>query len=980
MSMLLANDRSRFLSRRPRLVLPVVAAAVFLVTASVNQAQDAPPEDYVAPESVDLTADSYADTIFAAPSGADPQGPDPGEVYVVSGADGSVVITLIGNTADDWFGYSVAVAGDLNDDGFDDLIVGAPKDEAGKAFVFYGPFDGTGPLEITAANADMAFSSPDPDDYDFGDAVGRVSDLTGDGIPELRIRAWFLDADGFETAHTYILSGATGDPLFRITGDDPFDPWAQVIGDTDGDGDVDQDDLDIILANQDLVGADLTAYDGDINGDGIVDMTDYNLAQANFGFNAFASLIGGGVPCLGGPGQGEHCPEDCDGVIIMLPGNVDPECRPFHCPQDAACVYTIFPQPMPGQPHPVEWEVEVTILVYPHVGDSATWDVLDGAELIEILEITANTFRFRTIEFGPVLINASYLVCHEFCSMDIPITITWIDSDSDGLPDSWEEMMGLDPNNPDTDGDGILDGDEDYDGDGLSNHDEWVYGTDPMNPDTDGDGVSDGDEVAQGSNPNDPADGGQAPDPEDLIEVTLQVGDHSGSHSELWLLQVGDIRFKAPGYGEVTPPTVFQFLRSNSYPINLIHLDSTLDPPDYDYTAHVTPEPGSCAIVDDPPQPVNPLLGVYEMTVACPQDGHPPDCNPAAGKVATLILPTGDLTVFRPNTPRFQLTAVPDEFEETSNDPTIHPGAGVRFNGDDDNGNGVPDHTESPVTNEGDLVRLEVTGDPPFLPDSHEWVLRRSNPAIKLWKTPTKGFTELFGDDDTAPADSLAWFIEWVNPNTNTATLELGVREVGGAEVCVVDTIALYRFTSIVIALGGRDQVPADPPNEPTNHGTFVLAIDLYQQGYDVYMFNEQVVEDDGTGPPYDEIVDAVQKRQVQSVGMYGYSWGGGAIYKLANGLTTPAIVPNFACYIDAVTNDGFGAENRRPPAVMYHLNMYQQANWPQGGPIEGPLPGDEEFDVINDWGLDVTHGTIDDNSQVLSTVENRLKLHVPSR
>lgn len=58
MSMLLANDRSRFLSRRLRLVLPIAAAAVFLVTASVNQAQDAPPEDYVAPESVDLTADS----------------------------------------------------------------------------------------------------------------------------------------------------------------------------------------------------------------------------------------------------------------------------------------------------------------------------------------------------------------------------------------------------------------------------------------------------------------------------------------------------------------------------------------------------------------------------------------------------------------------------------------------------------------------------------------------------------------------------------------------------------------------------------------------------------------------------------------------------------------------------------------------------------------------------------------------------------
>lgn len=898
-----------------------------------------------------------------------------------------MVITLKGNTADDWFGYSVAVAGDLNDDGFEDLIVGAPKDEAGKAFVFYGPFDGTGPLEITAANADMAFSSPDPDDYDFGDAVGRVSDLTGDGIPELRIRAWFLDADGFETAHTYILSGATGDPLFRITGDDPFDPWAQVIGDTDGDGDVDQDDLDIILANQDLVGADLTAYDGDINGDGIVDMTDYNLAQANFGFNAFASLIGGGVPCLGGPGQGEHCPEDCDGIVVMLPGNVDPECRPFHCPQDAACVYAIFPPPMPGQPHPVEWEVEVTILVYPHVGDSATWDVLDGAELIEILEITANTFRFRTIGFGPVLINASYFVCNELCSLDIPMTITWVDSDSDGLPDSWEEMMGLDPNNPDTDGDGIPDGDEDYDGDGLSNHDEWVYGTDPMNPDTDGDGVSDGDEVAQGSNPNDPSDGGQAPDPEDLVTVTLVVGDHSGSESEIWMLEVGDIRFKAPGHGEVTPPTDYQFLRGHSYPIKLIHLDSTLDTPDYDYTAHVTPEPDPCALVDDP----DGLLGVHSSE-ECPSG-----CNPAAGKVATLILPTGDLTVYRPNTPRFQEIAVPDAIEETSEDPAVHPGAGVRFNGDDDNFNEVPDHTESPVANENDLVRVDVLGELAELPDTYEWVLKRSNEAITVWDNPTKSGNQAPWIDNVAvivSPNGEAWYIEWVDPNTNTATLELGVREVGGAEVCVVDTIALYRFRSIVIALGGEGHVPADPVNDPGNHGTFQLAIDLYKQGYNVFMFDEDGVVNDGSGPVYDIAVVAVLNHAVTEIAIFGYSHGGGSTYLLADRLTTvfaPTLPPGafsipFTSYVDAVEENGLGAETRFPTGSAYLLNYYQQGEFPlwlNGGPVTAVPPGvvappPTGLDVeTTPWGAGATHGNIDDLPQVVNAIENNLTSRV---
>ena len=81
------------------------------------------------------------------------------------------------------------------------------------------------------------------------------------------------------------------------------------------------------------------------------------------------------------------------------------------------------------------------------------------------------------------------------------------DKDGDGLGKCLEEKIGTDPRNPDTDGDGLSDGEEylnyttnplkvDTDGDGLSDGDEVLkYKTDPLKTDTDGDGLSDGDEV-----------------------------------------------------------------------------------------------------------------------------------------------------------------------------------------------------------------------------------------------------------------------------------------------------------------------------------------------------------------------------------------------------------------------------------------------------------------------------------------------------
>jgi len=74
------------------------------------------------------------------------------------------------------------------------------------------------------------------------------------------------------------------------------------------------------------------------------------------------------------------------------------------------------------------------------------------------------------------------------------------DSDGDMLSDEYENSMCSDPNNPDTDGDGLTDGEE-----------VLKYKTDPCNPDSDGDGVSDGDEIRNGTDPNDPYDGRGAP-------------------------------------------------------------------------------------------------------------------------------------------------------------------------------------------------------------------------------------------------------------------------------------------------------------------------------------------------------------------------------------------------------------------------------------------------------------------------------------
>ena len=202
---------------------------------------------YSAAAAGDVNADGIGDYIVGAPgfSSAEPPG---GRVVVYSGADHSVLLEFTPETAG-FFGSSVAGMGDVDGDGYDDLVVGAaraddPGEDAGQVFAYSGA-DGS-PL--------WTFDGRHAGDW-LGSAVGALGDVNGDGVPDIVVGA---QGNGGEA---FVLNGDDGSVIHRLR---PRPGSGSAYGQffASGPGDVDADGVPDVLVT------DYNAGEGDLIGTG----------------------------------------------------------------------------------------------------------------------------------------------------------------------------------------------------------------------------------------------------------------------------------------------------------------------------------------------------------------------------------------------------------------------------------------------------------------------------------------------------------------------------------------------------------------------------------------------------------------------------------------------------------------------------------------------------------------------------------------